>query len=704
MAVPPDLSMRVGDMAHPPDMTQLGQFGDPCTAYWQCESQYCVFSGISGICTQLCPPDCPTGYGCYSVLGSGIDPGSVTDICVPNDNEICTPCTLSSECSSAGKDLCLPGPLGGNFCARDCSTIACPTGYTCNTLNIGGIDVKQCQPTVGSCDCHTPAQVGASMACPITTPFGTCNGQIACQPTGWSSCAPPSTTDTPDATYTDDNCDGIDGDINGGIFVATTGNDADPTCGLAYTNPCQTVNNGLARAVIESKKYVYVQAGIYNEVVTLQAGKVVVGGYDAMWQRNARTVGGHEVRIVGQLDSATGQYMAVKGQNVTIAVTFMDLNIQGPDAGGVGKSSYAVYLDNSKVTLQRGTVIAGAGSGGSSGSNASGVGTVAATGAGGMGGSKGGDSNNSCESCNTSTRGSSGGAGTNSCSGSINPNGGSGGLGGTKDTSCSCFLGACVCSNCNATNGFGGNDAAQTYSSVYGVAGGQAGTCTNANAGASGLVQNGSGGSASSARGFLSGSFWAAWSGGGGQLGEHGSGGGGGSGSGGCDNGCDSDGAGGGGGGAGGCRSPDAGGGGSGGGGSFGVFAVNSAVVNATDCEVDRGNGGQGGPGGNGGRGQDGGLGNSGGNGAGGSQAGGQGGDGAHGGHGGAGAGGSGGISTGFFSYNSTITESCSIMGGQFGYGGNPGPRPAGSDGNDGATGTNGTLSTTFTCAAPGGC
>ena len=48
--------------------------------------------------------------------------------------------------------------------------------------------------------------------------------------------------------------------------------------------PCQTISFGIVRAVQESGRNVYVQAGTYNEVVVLLNGINVWGGYDFNWQ------------------------------------------------------------------------------------------------------------------------------------------------------------------------------------------------------------------------------------------------------------------------------------------------------------------------------------------------------------------------------------------------------------------------------------
>src|SRR5439155_9453984 len=123
---------------------------------------------------------------------------------------------------------------------------------------------KQCVPTSGSCDCDA-SKAGTMINCPITTPFGTCTGTRTCNgAAGWSmTCAPPSANDAPDDNYKDDNCDGIDGDVTKGIFVATTPAAAvdDPSCGT-LTKSCKTINYGIGQAAGAALRYVYVQAGV----------------------------------------------------------------------------------------------------------------------------------------------------------------------------------------------------------------------------------------------------------------------------------------------------------------------------------------------------------------------------------------------------------------------------------------------------------
>src|SRR5207302_183587 len=198
------------DLAGP----KLG-FGDSCDDNKQCQSGICIFIGTGGVCTDLCANNpCPAGWGCVGV-GGAIDPGTVTYVCVPNSTQLCTPCKQDGECSVGGHDKCLTSPVGGQFCARDCSKIACPNGYACQDVPVSDMGTfKQCVPTSGSCDCDA-SKAGTMINCPITTPFGTCAGTRTCNGAGgWSNmCLPPSPNDGPDDNYKDDNCDGIDGDV-----------------------------------------------------------------------------------------------------------------------------------------------------------------------------------------------------------------------------------------------------------------------------------------------------------------------------------------------------------------------------------------------------------------------------------------------------------------------------------------------------------
>ena len=225
-----DLVMEGGapDQLFKPDMAKL-PFGSKCTDKKQCQSNICLCAGTGGICSKLCKGTvCPKGYNCFGVLGS-VETGKVTEVCVPENNIMCTPCKTDKECSISLADKCIPYPDGSAYCGRDCSTVkGCPTGYSCTSVTIGGSSHNQCVPDSGACDCDK-TKIGKTKACSIKTALGTtCAGAYKCEAKGWSggkslgwsACEAPSKTDEPDGKFEDKNCDGIDGDLQSGVFVA----------------------------------------------------------------------------------------------------------------------------------------------------------------------------------------------------------------------------------------------------------------------------------------------------------------------------------------------------------------------------------------------------------------------------------------------------------------------------------------------------
>ena len=696
------------DAAVAPDAMPLKGFGEPCTDRSECESNICILVGTGGICTDLCNgDDCPDEFGCLGVQDS-VEPGSVDYVCVPLSTQLCTPCTAHSECALIGQDLCVANALGDSFCARDCSTITCPAGYSCDVVEVENMDFEQCIPNSGFCDCVAENQ-GLTEACDIQTPAPfntTCGGLRACLgEDGWGDCAPPTEDDDPDDAFVDANCDGIDGDVDRGIFVAAAGSNGGG-CGLGPATPCQTIAYGVVRAAQSSRPHVYVQTGTYAEVVPMVNGVSVYGGYDVSWQRGPYSQAAHRVAITGGLDNGIGgdgEYLVIRAHDLIVPVVVDNLLIDAPDASGAGKSSYGVHVDAAQITLTNVQILGGDGAAGAPGGNGQDAISLAAAPGGGNGGS--GDEYNTA--CNTTSHGGGGGGATHTCSASPsgrNMNAGGGGNGGEMDTSC--FLG--VCSNCDATSGDNGAHAAFTSGSA-GTRGNGSSPCASAGNGNPGFVQNGGPGGGGSNAAIANG-YWYANPGGAGATGENGGGGGGGGGAGGCDDGTDAYGGGGGGGGAGGCAARGGGGGGGGGGGSFGVFAVNGSTVSVTSCSIIRGNGGNGGTGGTGGRGQPGGSGGLRGANPGAGTPG-HGGAGAHGGHGGGGGGGAGGRSVGLvWTPGSSVTHDCTINGGAAGSGGAGGisaPAVQGTsedDGFDGGSGTSGTLQTVRTCASSTSC
>ncbi len=693
-------------------------FGEPCADRTECESDICIFIGTGGRCTIQCiGGDCPTAWGCLGVVDV-IEPGTVSAVCVPVVDQLCSACTSDAECLQVGDDRCLEYADGKEFCARDCRTIACPNGFVCQDQSAGGEVIRQCVPASGACDCDATS-MGMQESCTIMTPFNTaCSGTRTCQgATGWGGCAPPAPSDDPDGSYVDANCDGIDGDVTRGVFVAGGGANT-PTCGLTSMAPCQTISYGIIRAATAGRTHVFVQTGTYNEVVVLVNGVNVWGGYSFGWQRGPYSNPAHRVTITGGHDTSNGgdgEYLGVRAHGLIVPVTIGDVIIDAPDAAGTvagnGRSSYGVHVDGATVVLERVQILGGNGAPGAPGT--SGTDAVIVGRQSYMDGSVGGDGREYDTVCDTSGRGGGGARGANTCSQSPSGrdmDGGAGGAGGQMDSDCG-WCGSCgVCGNCTSRQGGSGADG-DFRAGVLGERGYGStetdGACARSPDpdGNPGAVGNGAGGSRQT-NGFTTNGYWYARGGNSGSTGENGGGGGGGGGGAGCDAGTDAYGAGGGGGGAGGCAARAGGGGGGGGGGSFGVFVASGSATLAS-CAISRGNGGTGAPGGTGGRGQDPGVGNGPGQSPG-SAVPGSGGAGGHGGHAGGGAGGQGGRSVGIaWVAGATVTHDAAITGGMAGSGGNGGahaPTAPVRDGSDGQGGLGGGLDPVRTCASASDC
>ncbi len=206
-----------------------------------------------------------------------------------------------------------------------------------------------------------------------------------------ADCAPddaaihPGALDVPEPTFTDKNCDGIDGDKAEAIFVSPSGTNA-AGCGT-FAAPCLAVQIGLARAIAQSKRDVYLAAGTYAGPVSLANDVDVFGGFSATWVRSAATTGANQsVTITGGFDGPTGHFLAVKAVSLAAPTTLADVRVLGPDAAGAGASSYGVVVQGSAaITLTRVIVEAGDGVDGSTGTNGTSASQTAAL-VGGTGG------------------------------------------------------------------------------------------------------------------------------------------------------------------------------------------------------------------------------------------------------------------------------------------------------------------------------
>ncbi len=506
----------------------------------------------------------------------------------------------------------------------------------------------------------------------------------------------------PDAAFDDENCDGVDGNVNLAVFVSVGGAAALP-CGTRAA-PC-ALAIAPAAAVAAGKVQLYLTTGSHQGPLDLSgAGATlrVFGGYSDLFRVRAPVSVQASTEILGAPIAAIGVYAVQAGNGALLNLA--DLRLVSPGAtgqtpGGDAHSSYgARVLAGATLTAARVEIVAGSGAPGPTG--AAGLSASVLNAQPSMHGSVGGNGEEFATQCNNSLRGAGGPRGTNTCPDSPSTrdmDAGTGGAGGTMDTDCSVFG-----SNFNARPGDNGLNAdfASGSNGQGGLGGSGGDACGPTTNGVAGIAADGIPGNA--APGFtINGDLVIARSGTGGGTGLNGSGGGGGGGSGGCDQGTDAYGPGGGGGGAGGCAARPAGSGGRGGGASIGIFVV-GATLTTSNTRIATGVGGAGGTGGTGGTGQAPGLGQ-----AGGANPGtaipGRGGDGAPGGHSGGGGGGTGGSSFGVLGLNAVFSGTPPVITiGTRGAGGAGGG--AGTPAATGQAGSDGEQAAQRVCAAAGNC
>ncbi len=389
------------------------------------------------------------------------------------------------------------------------------------------------------------------------------------------------------------------------IHVSKTGLD---TNNGAEDSPMKTISAAITRAATVAPVLpVFIQAGIYDEIITMRAGVDLYGGFDTSWARPP----GSETVIEG--GSPT-----LKLQGITVATKIDGVTIRAADATNTGSSSIAILIAaSSNIEMLDVNVEAGIGADGIDGVDG-------ATGGSGSVGSPGnpGVERSSAFGCDNNPRPTGGGGGTSICG----RTGGAGGRPGVGDIVPAAGLGAGA--GDPGGTGTGGTAGGLRASSTAQIGGKGAD-------GASGTP--GIDGAGGAAAGTFSNLSYVPANGINGTAGGPGNGGGGGGGGGGGTEDCDSTGSSGGGGGAGGCGGTLAIAGG-GGGGSFGVLVFDSTVtIKSSTITASRG-----GDGGRCGRGGDPGLGGDGGpkgsyGGASEQNDGGQGGDGGKGGAGGRG-------------------------------------------------------------------
>ncbi len=648
-------------------------------------------------CGRPCSSDleCDAGYICQSPDGGSTQclPKSLTCGCDGSDTSLKRACEKPAPAGDGPLVVC----KGTQSCGAD-GWLECEVpNEQCDGVDndcdgvvdgpwVDGAGHYVSDAHCGVCgnSCTATAPPNATSACDATLAVPVCG--MACKPGFFDvdgnpkngcECLYITGIDYPDGV--DQNCDGVDGEVLEGVFVAKNGTAE----GLGtLDSPLLTIGLGIQRAQETGLRDVYVATGVYIETVTLAAGVSVYGGYrgdffarDSILYETAVLGGGTSVESPAAINA--------HGITGTPGSTTLDgFTVFGPSSTAPGASVYTLlFVDStdalaiSNCRLYGGN--AGAGAPGSPGDSGS---------AGAPGGSGAKVKEVGSPSCFGSNPGGTGA--TNFCNG-VPVNGGNGGMGICPDHDLNssdpgCPTGEIAQVSSAAEKGQPGSGPGAGLGGLAGHDGyidlgwgPYSGFCGDDNAANCNSCQNppeglqghpgtpGAGGSTGAAGngcntgGSVATHRWQATAGANGGTGGHGAGGGGGGAGGGVETlYCGATaakysdlGAGGGAGGAGGCGATGGTGGGSGGG-SFVIFlsysAPSAALPTFKNNTVTRGRGGDGGFGGAGGSGGAGGAGGFGGATdpadatfcAGGGGTGGAGGRGGHGGGGGGGCGG----------------------------------------------------------------
>ncbi len=486
-----------------------------------------------------------------TVLNGGFGPATVSSVALVGDTRGAF--SISGVPSGtflidSGSSVILTAGYAGPAAGADGATIEVHT----NDLDLpGGIlsisligSTSECPAVAGADGLASGAGV-CSYTC--RTNFYDLNGDLnAAGSNGCEyACMFQGSDDLPDDAYVDRNCDGIDGDLNGAVFVSPLGSDANP--GTSPALPVRTVAYAVALAGALGRD-VYAASGSYAEAQTLNLpdGVSIYGGFSAIDFR---------ARSNGNITSlAVTQPIAIRVTNAGTNTVLDHLTISGADNPAAGGTAYGIFATSSNgLVVRHSTVIAGHGGAGVDGSSPGGVAASGGAGASGQPGCE--DSGGFCSGCSRPRGGGGGGSACGRTGGTGGQPGHGGGWGDTGGAGTGGTPGGP-----GAPNGQGNWNTPSGYWGATGSPGG---------AGADG----GAGQPAFGASGY------APTAGGGGGSGVAGNAGGGGAGGGGGDDDCDSYGGGGGGGGGGGCGGSAATGGSSAG----GSIAILSVVLQRGD-------------------------------------------------------------------------------------------------------------------------
>ena len=368
---------KLGDFQCLPDSSALCE---ACVVDADCAATKfkCLLHNGEKFCTKDCTSEsCPVGYTCATTgVGKRCVPQTGSCQCDGTDltlsraceetwppgvpaNEAESVCLGYEPCTLAGWGDCILPSEACDALDNDCD------GSTDEDFKSGDlyVDDENC----GQCgnDCTQ---------LPYANVVGSCDGQQT-QPTCVIDCIPGffdpngvvadgceceyvGPVDSPDGI--DQNCDGIDGEIDNGLFVATWGNDADPG---TITKPLKTIQYAMQISPASGKRDVYVAGGNYNGSLTVVQGVKIYGGYSDTFTARDSMV--HETVVHGdQFSTLTPAPLTALNIKGTVGATIVDgFSFMAVNATEAGSSSYSVYLRDcaNGLIVRRNVIVAGNG-------------------------------------------------------------------------------------------------------------------------------------------------------------------------------------------------------------------------------------------------------------------------------------------------------------------------------------------------------
>ncbi len=314
-------------------------------------------------CQGLTTCDAALGLGCTAspsgaevCNGHDDDCNGKTDEGLTQVGVICSLSTPAGTC--VGQWAC--GGSAGLYCqASQAAAETCNgqddncDGLTDEPFQVGGVysTLQHCGGCGNACPLPTGSHASAicsgsnDLQCGVTcdAPWVDMDGSVA------NGCECPFVAEWDEPDGVDQNCDGIDGDIALGIFVAKTGADGNPgTIDL----PVASVQVAIQLAAAKGKRDVYIAGGVYSGSIDLQAGISIYGGYGP----------GYALRDTVQYQSAivaiapdSGPSWAVRCTGIAgpgQATRVSGLTLIGANAKAASESSYGLWSVSCDGRLQ----------------------------------------------------------------------------------------------------------------------------------------------------------------------------------------------------------------------------------------------------------------------------------------------------------------------------------------------------------------